>query len=154
MPFVAVPISPYAIREIRNARSTDGHGHLNRTRRSVSDLAARADAIAQARRAREEEIRERAKAKREREEAEARKKHIESLVGQEDGLWAKVDAIIATRQPKRYEEAVSLLQDLRDLAAMEIQGDAFSSRLKTVCREHARKPALLARFREAHLVDA
>jgi len=149
----AVEFRQYAIREIRKARSTDGHDCLNRKRRSVADLAARADAIAQARRAREAEIRERAKAKREREAAEARKKHIESLVGKEDGLWAKIDALIATRQPRRYEEAVSLLQDLRDLAAMEIQGDAFSSRLEALCLKHARKPALLARFREADLVD-
>ena len=82
----ATEFTQHAIREIRNARGTDGEGHLNRKRRSVDDLAARADAIAQVRRARETEVRERAKAKRERDAAEERKKHIESLVGKEDLL--------------------------------------------------------------------
>ncbi len=51
------------------------------------------------------------KARREREQAEKRKKHLGSLAGRESSLWAKVDELIATKLPKRYDEAVSLLQE-------------------------------------------
>ncbi len=150
----ATELRQRAVREIRNARSTDSSGRLKRNGRSIDDLAARADAIAQERQAREAKIRARAKAKREREAAEARKKHIESLVGKEDSLWPKVRRLIATRQPKRYDEAVSLLEDLRDLAAMGQQDVVFASRMEALCREHARKPTFLERLRKANLMRA
>jgi hypothetical protein len=113
-------------------------------------LADRAEAIAEQRRHREAKIRARDKAKRER--AEARKKHLESLAGEEDSLWSKVNALISTKQPKRYDEAVSLLQDLRDLATMAKQDGFFASRMEVLSREHARKPSLLDRIRKAHLM--
>jgi len=148
----AAELRQRATRGIRKARSTDEHDFLNRKRRNVGALAARADAIAQERQAREARVRARTKAKREREAVEARKKHVQSLVGKEDSLWPKVRRLIATRQPKRYDEAVSLLEDLRDLAAMGQQDNAFASRIKALCREHARKPTLLDRLRRANLV--
>jgi hypothetical protein len=48
--------------------------------------------------------------------------------------------------------AVSVLQDLRDLANMGGQGCAFSSRMEKLRRHHARKPTLLDRFRNASLM--
>lgn len=141
-----------AVREIQSARSPGGD-LLDHKRRNVGQLAARANAIAEERRTREAVARARAKARREREQAEARKQHIKSLAGKEDSLWSKVDAFIATRQPKRYDEAVSLLRDLRDLATIGDQSGAFAARIENLRREHARKPALLDRFRKANLMD-
>ena len=59
--------------------------------RSVGQLIARADAIAEERQEKEAQQRARMKARREREEAEKRKKHLESLVGKESDLWARVE---------------------------------------------------------------
>ena len=147
----AVEFRQRAVREIRNARNPGGD-FLEGKRRSAGQLAARAKAITEDRKTRETEARARAKAKREREQAEARKKRLESLSGKEDGLWSKVDALIASKQPKRYDEAVSLLQDLRDLAAMTDQDGAFATRMEALIRKHARKPSLLERFRKANLM--
>jgi uncharacterized Zn finger protein len=91
------------------------------------------------------------KAKREREEAEKRKKHLESLVGKDSDLWAKVEKLIAAKQPKQYDEAVSVLRDLRDLADAEGRSSEFLQRVRALCREHERKTALLDRFRKAKL---
>jgi len=100
----------------------------------------------------EAEQRAREKARHEREQAEERKKHLESLVGKESGLWAKVDELIATRQSKRYDEAVSLLQDLHDLADMEGKSSGFSLNMSELHREHTRKTTLVDRFRKAKLL--
>jgi len=93
----------------------------------------------------------REKARRERERAAKRKKHLESLVGKEAGIWAEVDQLIATRQPKRYDEAVSLLQDLHDLADMQGRRSEFLLGMNTLYSEHTRKTTLVERFRKAEL---
>lgn len=92
------------------------------------------------------------KARRDREQAEKRKKHLGSLAGRESSLWAKVDELIATKLPKRYDEAVSLLQDLHDLAVMSGESADFSFRMRALHDEHARKPSLLEKFRKAKLL--
>lgn len=66
-------------------------------------------------------------------------------------MWTKVDKLIAAKNASRYDDAISLLQDLRDVAAMANQTAVFTERMETICREHARKPALLERFRKTGL---
>jgi len=139
-----------AVRKIQRARDS-GNGRVDHRQRTARQLLERGDAIAAERQRREAKVRARDEAKRERERAKVRKQHVKSLVGKEDSLWSKVDTLIASRQPKRYDEAVSLLQDLRDLAAMKEQGGAFAIRMEELCRKHARKPSLLDRFRKANL---
>lgn len=148
----AVEFRQRVVREIQQTRRScdDLHGG---TRRNVGQLITRAESIAKERQIREAEILAREKAKRDREQAEQRKKHLESLVGNEEGLWSKVDKLIATKNPKRYDDAVSLLQDLRDVAAMTEQAHAFSSRMEALCREHSKKPTLVERFHKANLLD-
>lgn len=139
-----------AMREIRGA-ARSGRDTKKNERRRVMQLADRAESIAKEKRQKENEKRVRENAKREREQAEKRKKHLESLIGKENVLWSRIDALIATKQPKRYDEAVSLLHDLQDVAAVTDQRSAFSSRMEALCREQARKPSLLDRFRKANL---
>ncbi|MEA3365607.1 MAG: hypothetical protein U9Q79_08200 [Candidatus Hydrogenedentes bacterium] len=150
-PHFASEFRQRAIREIRSARDSEGDS-VDHKRRTIGQLTARAEAIRDEQRRREEEMRARETAKQEHEQAEARKKHIESLVGKEKALWAKVDGLIATRQAKRYDEAVSPLQDLRDLADKEDQACAFSTRMERLRSDHARIPALLDRLRQANLI--
>jgi hypothetical protein len=43
-----------------------------------------------------------------------------------------VDELVATKQPKRYDEAVVLLTDLRDLAARRKHSTGFRRRLEAL----------------------
>jgi len=149
-PHFASELRQRAIREIQRIpdRGDDGG---NKKQRTVGQLVLRAQAMAKERQTKEAEIRAREKAKREREEAERRKKYLEAIAGKEEEIWLKVGKLIASKNPKRYDDAVSLLQDLRDVAGMTGQTSEFSSRMESLCHEHSRKSALLERFRKAGL---
>jgi FtsZ-interacting cell division protein YlmF len=121
-------------------------------RRTVGELLRDAEEHAEKRRRQEAERKAREEAKRERARVAARKKHIESLAGKATTLWGKVDSLIATKQPKRYDEAVTLLEDLRDLSKIEQTSGEFSSKMNALLSEHSRKPSLVSRFREASLL--
>jgi hypothetical protein len=147
VPYLATELLQRAAKETRQAR-------LGQTgpRRTAGQILARADVIAEVRKREETERQARERASREREEAEKRKKHLQSLVGRESDLWAKVDKLIATKQPGPYGEAVALLQDLHDLANMTGKTSDFRIRMTEFYNDHSRKPALLERFRKAKLV--
>ncbi len=121
-------------------------------RRTAGQICARAAIITETRKREEAEQRAREKARQEREKAEKRRKYLQSLAGREADLWAKVDRLIATRQPGPYDEAVTLLQDLRDLADMTGQAFGFRSRMTELYTQHSRRPSLLERCRKAKLV--
>lgn len=120
------------------------------TGRSVGQLLQAAKAYAAKRQLVEEEERTKEKARREREASIAREKHLDSLVGRETKLWAKVDNLIATKQPNNYDEAVKILVDLRDLDARGKGGD-FRLRIEALRLAQSRKPSLLDRIRKADL---
>ncbi len=147
---IAAEIRQRALSEIHGAGETSV-GSRRSGRRSVGQLVARAKVIAEERRRKEAAQAARAKARREREHAEKRKKYLKSLVGKESGLWGEVDKLIATKQPKRYDEAVSLLHDLHDLADMKGKSVGFSLRMSALYGEHTRKTTLVDRFRKAKL---
>lgn len=147
-PHLATELRQRAINEIRDGKKSAGG-----PRRTAGEIIDRAEVLAVARKKKETEKRERERAKREREQAEKRKKYLDSLAGKESGCWAKVDTLIATAQPKRYDAAVSLLRDLHDLADMQGKKAEFSSRMSTLHSEHARKPSLVNRFRQAKLLE-
>lgn len=94
-----------------------------------------------------------AKAQRERETAAARVRHLDQLAGGETRLWAAVESLAATRLPQSYDQAVSHLVDLRDLAARKGRDESndFATRLEHFRTTHARKPSLLDRLERAGL---
>jgi hypothetical protein len=102
-----------------------GRGSDERVGRAACEIVARAAILAADRKKKEAERRAIETARRERAEAEARKKRLQSLAGKENELWARVDRFIGTKQPRRYDEAVSLLQDLHDLAELQRKGPDF-----------------------------
>lgn len=133
-----------AIKETGPSRSSQG--------RTVAELMARAEIIAEERKKAEAKEQAREKAKRVREEAAARKKYLESLTGRESDLWAKIDERIAKKHHVAYNEAVSLLEDLRDLAVINSTEPEFSQRMNDLAREHETKTGLMKRFRTAKLL--
>ena len=48
---------------------------------------------------------------------EPRAAHLDTFTGSEEKLWQQVEEAIAAKQPKEYGRPVTILKDLRDLAA-------------------------------------
>jgi hypothetical protein len=120
-------------------------------RRMVGDLLRAAEASAAEKRRIETEKRAKEKARREREAALAREKHLDSLTGREPKLWAEIESLIVTKQPKRYDQAIKLLADLRDLDSRGKGGGDFQMRMEALRQAHARKPTLIERLKKAGL---
>jgi hypothetical protein len=120
------------------------------TGRTVGQILRAAEAHTEERKRIEAEKRAKDKARREREAAIAREKHLDGLVGRESKLWSEVDTLIATKQPKSYDQAIKLLVDLRDLNARGKGGD-FRLRLEALRQAQARKPSFIERLKKAGL---
>lgn len=151
-PHVATELKSRVIKEVY-ANEMTGAGARVEARRTVGQLVARAESMADEERLREADLRLMEKARRERERAEQRKAYLESIVGSESDLWARVPRLIATQQPKRYNEAVSLLEDLRDLSNMSNTSGEFRRRIDELCRTHARKVTFIDRLQQAGLLS-
>ncbi len=139
------------IRHYRSARPTSPSAAAV-GRRTVGELLEAAEQRAAERRRLEAEHAAREQARKEREAAEARERHLTALAQREAKAWAEVEALIATRQPGKYDAAVALLRDLVDLAARSGRREEAQRRLDRLHEQHARKPTLIARFRQAGLV--
>lgn len=120
--------------------------------RTLGALLATADAIREKRRLEEAERAAREKALRERAAAEARDRHLTALSHREAEAWKQVDALIATKLPKRYDEAVALLRDLYELCARAGRTDEAARRLSLLHALHEKKPSLVQRLQRAGLV--
>ena len=119
--------------------------------RSVMDLISRSETSAEERKRRAAEQKAREQARKKREKELAREQHLESLVGREDSIWEKVDELIITKQPAKYDEAVSMLVDLRDLHKKTATEKVFNRKLNTISANHYRKVSFLNRLQKAGL---
>ncbi len=91
------------------------------------------------------------KARRDREAAMAREKYLQEIAGREPQLWNQLKELIATKQPQKYDQAVKLLVDLRDLAARKGKREEFEGRLDALRAAEARKPSFIQRLRRMGL---
>ncbi len=119
--------------------------------RTVGQLLAATERRDQEKRRLAAEKKAREEARRQEEAAKARQKRLDALAKREAQTWQEVDALIATRQPKKYDEAVQLLRDLRDLAEREGRTSAATSRLSDLRVTHSNKPSLIRRLSAAGL---
>lgn len=115
-------------------------------------MRARAEALTESRRREQAARQTREAAERAAEAAKRRTLRLQTLRGEEERLWQEVDQLIATRQPKSYDRTVSLLEDLRDLAAMGGTTDTFTRRMRDLAERHIKKSTFIRRFRAAALV--
>jgi hypothetical protein len=120
-------------------------------RRTVAQLLAVRDALAEEVRREAAERAAKAQARREREQAEARARYLGDLAGREPATWQEVEDLIATKRPTDYDRAVALLVDLRDLAGRSGRAAEAESRLRDLRQRHASKPSLLKRLDEKKL---
>lgn len=121
-------------------------------RRSVGELLRAAEASATERRRIEAAKRAQENVRREHEIALAREKHLDSLASHQPQLLDTVESLIATKQPRKYDEAIKILIDLRDLDSRNKSGD-FRILIEELRRSHARKPAFIERLNNANLVS-
>ena len=120
-------------------------------RRTVAELLSAAEALTEEKRRRAAEKAAAEKRRIEKERAAAREKYLDDLAHKADKVWLKVEDLISTKQPARYEEAVKLLVDLRDLAARRGKIEGFQLRHRELCEKHAKKPSLLRMIEKAGL---
>lgn len=116
--------------------------------RTAQELLDAAERIAEERQRARAEAAAREQARRERDAAAARARHLDRLASREEELWGQVDALVASKKPASYDQAVALLKDLRDLAAREGGESAFAARIQGLREAHAKKPTFLDRLRK------
>jgi hypothetical protein len=139
------------MRRFQQTVSTTANSKIGNQLRRVKDLISRAETYAEERKRRAAEQKAKARARKKKERALAREKYLKSLAGQEDSIWKKVDELIDSKQPAKYDEAVKLLVDLRDLHKKTGMEKAFKKKLKTICENHHRKVSFLNRLQKAGL---
>lgn len=145
---VATELLQRFLKQSRGVRADSG---TPTARRTVGELLEAAEVRAEERRQAEARKRAEEAERRQREAQIARAEYLDKIAGRQPKLWAQVEGLIATKQPKRYDEAVKLLIDLRDLAQQEGKDDKFRMRMEAIHAAHARKPSLLQRLRNAGL---
>ncbi len=119
--------------------------------RSTAELRDAREVRAEENRRKEAERRAREQAKREREAAKARAAYLDELAGREAAAWREVEAHIATKQPKEYDRAVTLLKDLHELAERAGNPAPARERIRQVREKHSNKPSLRQRLDRAGL---
>ena len=89
----------------------------------------------------------------ERRQAEiARLKKLEKIDQQQDHLWERIPELIAQKRANTYEEAVSILKDLRDLAAHQQRLAEFQEKLAAIRSQYPTLQGLHRRLKEARLI--
>jgi hypothetical protein len=119
--------------------------------RTVADLLAAAARRTSDRRRKEAERAAKARIRREQEEAAARERRLDELAQREGEAWLRIDALVATKRPTAYDEAVRLLSDLRDLGVREGRATEVEARIQALRGEHARKTSFLHRLEKTGL---
>lgn len=135
----------------------DVHVSIDLQRRLESLIGGRQSAARPAQRAfgdllaAQEEIEAAEKQRRAAVAAEQKRQRMEALVGQEEAKWTEALQLIEIGKAKAYDEAVAILQDLRDLAEYQNRTAIFQSRIQKVQEQYSRRSALLTRLRRARL---
>jgi hypothetical protein len=140
---------PYAVAELRAAIRgcvRSGTDALPAAARTAGELIARARAI---RIAREEAQARKAAAEQRRlaKEAEkARRARLDAIVRRGENAWNEVEAEIGRRNPKGYDNAASLLADLRAIAEERGAIEDFARRVRMIRERHAQKGRFIERL--------
>ncbi|HEX2890013.1 hypothetical protein [Vineibacter terrae] len=119
----------------------------DRPQRRARDLLAGAQAQAQRRAQREAAM----EAQRQEKARRALAKRLDALALRVEAAWQDVEAHIGTKQPEAYDQAVALLQDLRQLADRDGDRVAFDRHLKDLLNRHLGKTSFQNRLHEAGL---
>lgn len=98
-----------------------------------------------------QEFGEQKEEKRQHKERQEKTARVNALVEQEPELWNKVLQLINLRKPKAYDEAVSILKQLREAAEHLEQVDRFNAKIAQLQRDHSTLFGLKSRLKHAGL---
>lgn len=121
-------------------------GAVLRTARALRE---RAESLAEARREADQQREAQTRARHERREQVARGRYLAGLTKRVPQTWQRIDALIATKRPRDYDAAMTLLADLRDVDEQQGRAVQFAKRVSQLRAAHAAKPSLLARLKKA-----
>lgn len=139
---------------LRRFRHTQDHGgQPSEKARTVAQLLEAAKKRTEERHRHEAERAKRERVRREHEARAARERYLNDLAKRGEKAWDKVDQLIATKQPKKYDEAVTLLGDLRELAVRARKDHEVLGRLRHIQMQHEGKPSFISRLRKAGLLN-
>ncbi len=136
---------------LRGFRGDPDEQRDSRPRRTVAGLLDAAAAIRNRRDQAAAAMAAARQARREQQRVAARQRRLDELAQDPEAAWAEAEKLISTKQPARYDEAVTLLKDLQELAQRDGQAQMFARRLTAVRDVHLRKPSLIARLDQAGL---
>lgn len=122
-----------------------------RSRRTVRELLDAAEDRNETEQRREEERRQAEREAAERKRAAEREKHLDALAAREAAAWRQVESLIQLKQPAKYDEAVTLLRDLVELARRQKRENEATDRVRALRQKHARKLSFLDRLDQAGL---
>jgi len=139
------------LQRFRKTLSIKDTKNSEKVSRTVMKLLQKAEAYTKEKDRQIAEQKAKGKAHKEKEAAIAREKYLNGLAGKENEIWKKVDALILTKKPKDYDEAVRLLIDLKDLAKKTNTTSLFKSKLMAIRENHSRKSSFINRIDSAIL---
>ncbi|WP_432191447.1 hypothetical protein [Streptomyces sp. bgisy027] len=76
----------------------------------------------------------------------ARNQHLTALAGEAEHIWQQVEAHIATKKTNAYDQAVTLLAELRDAYVHTGRSTDFRQRLTNLREDYQRRPGLIHRL--------
>ena len=127
-------------RQERTSTGTAGLADAGPRRRTVGQLLAARDARAEQKQARVAVA-----------EVAERRTYLDDLEAGEADVWQRIEELIQTKQPQEYDDAVGLLDDLRDMAARSGRSEEIAAHTRELRRRHHRKWSLMRRLDEAGL---
>lgn len=82
----------------------------------------------------------------------ARLKKLDNIAQQQEQLWARIPSLIEQKKASTYDEALTILKDLRDLAVHQQQMAEFQDKLAAIRSQYPSSQGLNRRLKEAKLV--
>jgi len=142
---------PHVGAELRRLLTPPPDDPASRPRRTVGELRAIASGLRTEHEQREEVAKAERAAARERAAAQARTRHLDTLATQGETAWRRAEDLIKATRPKEYDQAVTLLVDLRDLADRDVRSADATHRIQALRDTYRNRPALLQRLDRAGL---
>ncbi|MEZ4668178.1 MAG: hypothetical protein R3E39_09715 [Anaerolineae bacterium] len=81
-----------------------------------------------------------------------RLKKLDNIVKQQEQLWAQVPSLIEQKKASAYDEALTILKDLRNLAVHQQRMREFQDKLTIIRSHYPTSQGLNRRLKEARLV--
>jgi len=125
--------------------------NLSSGTRTVVEILSEARQRAETRRREAAERRAKEQARRDREKAAARAAHLDDLATRQDQTWRQIESLIDRKRPAEYDQAVTYLKDLHDIALRSQTPEPFALRLGELRTRHAKKVSFLHKLDQAKL---